>query len=64
MLVYYRAAFEFVNCSLLKTDDDVEWTDIKRHAIEVISKFFEGGEAITTGAAHAESSKPNTAQID
>ncbi|NP_001018093.2 uncharacterized protein LOC796111 [Danio rerio] len=42
--------------TLTKTDDDVEWTDIKRHAIEVISKFFEGGEAITTGAAHAESS--------
>ncbi|XP_056327488.1 NFU1 iron-sulfur cluster scaffold homolog, mitochondrial isoform X2 [Danio aesculapii] len=42
--------------TLTKTDDDVEWTDIKRHAIEVISKFFEGGKAITTGAEHAESS--------
>ncbi|XP_052469456.1 NFU1 iron-sulfur cluster scaffold homolog, mitochondrial-like [Carassius gibelio] len=42
--------------TLTKTDDDVEWTDIKRHAIEVITKFFESGEAITTGATHAESS--------
>lgn len=49
---------------LLKTDDDVEWTEIKRHAIEVITKFFESGEAITTGATHAESSKWNIAQID
>uniref|UniRef100_A0A8C1XS00 NFU1 iron-sulfur cluster scaffold homolog, mitochondrial n=1 Tax=Cyprinus carpio TaxID=7962 RepID=A0A8C1XS00_CYPCA len=42
--------------TLTKTDDDVEWTDIKRHAIEVITKFFESGEAITMGATHAESS--------
>ncbi|XP_016133474.1 NFU1 iron-sulfur cluster scaffold homolog, mitochondrial-like isoform X2 [Sinocyclocheilus grahami] len=42
--------------TLTKTDDDVEWTDIKRHAIEVITKFFESGEAITAGATHAESS--------
>ncbi|XP_042624584.1 NFU1 iron-sulfur cluster scaffold homolog, mitochondrial-like isoform X2 [Cyprinus carpio] len=42
--------------TLTKTDDDVEWTDIKRHAIEVITKFFESGEAITTGATHAENS--------
>ncbi|XP_059374328.1 NFU1 iron-sulfur cluster scaffold homolog, mitochondrial-like [Carassius carassius] len=42
--------------TLTKTDDDVEWTDIKRHAIDVITKFFESGEAITTGATHAESS--------
>ncbi|XP_051946161.1 NFU1 iron-sulfur cluster scaffold homolog, mitochondrial [Xyrauchen texanus] len=42
--------------TLTKTDDDVEWTDIKRHAIEVITQFFNSGEPITTGAAHAESS--------
>ncbi|KAK2896511.1 hypothetical protein Q8A67_010999 [Cirrhinus molitorella] len=42
--------------TLTKADDDVEWTDIKRHAIEVITKFFESGEAITAGATHAESS--------
>ncbi|XP_030626822.1 NFU1 iron-sulfur cluster scaffold homolog, mitochondrial [Chanos chanos] len=42
--------------TVTKTDDDVEWTDIKRHAVEAISKFFESGEPITTGATHAESS--------
>ncbi|KAA0717751.1 NFU1 iron-sulfur cluster scaffold -like protein, mitochondrial HIRA-interacting protein 5 [Triplophysa tibetana] len=41
--------------TLTKTDDDVEWTEIKRHAVEVITKFFESGEPITTGATHAES---------
>ncbi|XP_051506917.1 NFU1 iron-sulfur cluster scaffold homolog, mitochondrial [Myxocyprinus asiaticus] len=42
--------------TLTKTDNDVEWTDIKRHAIEVITQFFNSGESITTGATHAESS--------
>lgn len=36
-------------------DDDVEWTDVKRHAIEIITKFFESGEPITTGAAQSTS---------
>lgn len=38
-------------------DDDVEWVDIKRQAIEIISKFFESGEPVTTGVVHSESSK-------
>lgn len=44
--------------TLTKADDDVEWTDIKRHAVEIITKFYESGEPITTGAtlSHAESS--------
>lgn len=42
--------------TLTKTDDDVEWTDIKRHAVETISTFLESGEPITTGAIHNESS--------
>lgn len=40
-----------------QTDEDVEWTDIKRHALEAIAKFFESGEPITTGAVHHESSE-------
>lgn len=40
-----------------QTDEDVEWTDIKRHAVEAIAKFFESGEPITTGAVHHESSE-------
>lgn len=40
-----------------KTDEDVEWTDIKRHALEAIAKFFESGDPITTGAVHHESSE-------
>lgn len=42
--------------TVTKTDEDVEWTDIKRHALEAIAKFFESGDPITTGAAHPESS--------
>ncbi|XP_076747787.1 NFU1 iron-sulfur cluster scaffold homolog, mitochondrial isoform X2 [Maylandia zebra] len=42
--------------TVTKTDEDVEWTDIKRHALEAIAKFFESGEPITTGAVHHESS--------
>ncbi|CAG6017137.1 unnamed protein product [Menidia menidia] len=43
--------------TVTKTDEDVEWTDIKPHAFEVISKFFESGDpAITTEAVHHESS--------
>lgn len=42
--------------TLTKTDEDVEWTDIKRHAVETIAKFFESGDPITTGAIHNESS--------
>lgn len=41
--------------TLTKADDDVEWTDIKRHAVETIAKFLESGEPITTGAIHNES---------
>lgn len=42
--------------TVTKTDEDVEWTDIKRHALEAIAKFFESGEPITIGAVHHESS--------
>lgn len=42
--------------TVTKTDEDVEWTDIKRYALEAIAKFFESGEPITTGAVHHESS--------
>ncbi|XP_060781754.1 NFU1 iron-sulfur cluster scaffold homolog, mitochondrial [Neoarius graeffei] len=41
--------------TLTKMDDDVEWVDIKRHAIEIITKFFESGEPVTTGVTHPES---------
>lgn len=41
----------------LQTDEEVEWTDIKRHALEAIAKFFESGDPITTGAVHHESSE-------
>lgn len=40
-----------------QTDEDVEWTDIKRHALEAIAKFFESGDPVTTGAVHHESSE-------
>lgn len=40
-----------------QTDEDVEWTDIKRHALEAIAKFFESGDPITTGTVHHESSE-------
>uniref|UniRef100_A0A3P8T2T6 NFU1 iron-sulfur cluster scaffold homolog, mitochondrial n=1 Tax=Amphiprion percula TaxID=161767 RepID=A0A3P8T2T6_AMPPE len=42
--------------TVTKTDEDVEWTDIKRDALEAIAKFFESGDPITTGAVHHESS--------
>lgn len=42
--------------TLTKTDEDVEWTEIKRHAMETITKFFESGDPITTGAILNESS--------
>ncbi|KAM4591259.1 NFU1 iron-sulfur cluster scaffold homolog, mitochondrial [Odontesthes bonariensis] len=43
--------------TVTKTDEDVEWTDIKRHALEAIAKFFESGDpAITAGTVHHESS--------
>ncbi|XP_023261485.1 NFU1 iron-sulfur cluster scaffold homolog, mitochondrial-like [Seriola lalandi dorsalis] len=42
--------------TVTKTDEDVEWTDIKRHALDAIAKFFESGDPITTGAVHNESS--------
>ena len=35
----------------------MEWTDIKRHAVEAITKFFDSGAPITTGVSHHESSK-------
>ncbi|MCI4376504.1 hypothetical protein PGIGA_G00189250 [Pangasianodon gigas] len=41
--------------TLTKMDDDVEWADIKRHAIEIIAEFFESGEPVTTGVTHQES---------
>lgn len=40
-----------------QTDEEVEWTDIKRHALEAIAKFLESGDPITTGAVHHESSE-------
>ncbi|XP_053188810.1 NFU1 iron-sulfur cluster scaffold homolog, mitochondrial [Scomber japonicus] len=42
--------------TVTKTDEDVEWTDIKRHALGAIAKFFESGDPITIGAVHHESS--------
>ncbi|MED6234684.1 nifu-like protein [Ameca splendens] len=42
--------------TVTKTDEEVEWTDIKRHVLDAISKFFESGDPITTGAVHHESS--------
>ncbi|XP_036402250.1 NFU1 iron-sulfur cluster scaffold homolog, mitochondrial [Megalops cyprinoides] len=41
--------------TVTKRDDDVEWMDIKGHVTEAIAKFFESGEAITTGETHTES---------
>lgn len=35
----------------------MEWTDIKRHALDAIAKFFESGDPITIGAVHHESSE-------
>lgn len=37
--------------------DGVEWAPVKRHAIEIIAKFFESGEPVITGVTHPESSK-------
>ncbi|KAK1791591.1 hypothetical protein P4O66_013584 [Electrophorus voltai] len=42
--------------TLTKMDDDMQWTDIKHHAIEIITKFFEDGEPVTTGVTNPESS--------
>ncbi|XP_070772052.1 NFU1 iron-sulfur cluster scaffold homolog, mitochondrial [Enoplosus armatus] len=42
--------------TVTKTDEDVEWTSIKHNALEVIAKFFESGDPITTGAVYHESS--------
>uniref|UniRef100_A0A3B4A7V8 NFU1 iron-sulfur cluster scaffold homolog, mitochondrial n=1 Tax=Periophthalmus magnuspinnatus TaxID=409849 RepID=A0A3B4A7V8_9GOBI len=42
--------------TLTKTDEEMEWTHIKRHAVEAITKFFESGDPVTTGAIHNESS--------
>ncbi|XP_027863764.1 NFU1 iron-sulfur cluster scaffold homolog, mitochondrial [Xiphophorus couchianus] len=41
--------------TVTKTDEDVAWTDIKRHVLDAISKFFESGDPISTGAVHRES---------
>lgn len=43
-----------------KTDEDVDWTDIKRHVLEAIAKFFESGDPITTGAVNNESSESHS----
>lgn len=40
-----------------QADEDVEWTDIKRNAVEAIDRFFESGDPITTGAVYHESSE-------
>ncbi|XP_034463849.1 NFU1 iron-sulfur cluster scaffold homolog, mitochondrial [Hippoglossus hippoglossus] len=42
--------------TVTKADEDVEWTDIKRHALDAITKFFESGDPITTGTVNNESS--------
>uniref|UniRef100_A0A671YUN1 NFU1 iron-sulfur cluster scaffold homolog, mitochondrial n=1 Tax=Sparus aurata TaxID=8175 RepID=A0A671YUN1_SPAAU len=42
--------------TVTKADEDVEWTDIKRNAVEAIDRFFESGDPITTGAVYHESS--------
>ncbi|XP_041723087.1 NFU1 iron-sulfur cluster scaffold homolog, mitochondrial [Coregonus clupeaformis] len=42
--------------TVTKADDDVEWTDIKHHAMDAITKFFDSGDPITTGVTHHESS--------
>ncbi|XP_034040958.1 NFU1 iron-sulfur cluster scaffold homolog, mitochondrial isoform X2 [Thalassophryne amazonica] len=42
--------------TVTKEDEDIEWTDIKRHALQAIAKFLESGDPITTGAVHHESS--------
>ncbi|KAK6328542.1 hypothetical protein J4Q44_G00005200 [Coregonus suidteri] len=42
--------------TVTKADDDVEWTDIKHHVMDAITKFFDSGDPITTGVTHHESS--------
>lgn len=42
---------------VFQTDEDVDWTQIKRHAMEVIGKFFESGDQVTTDAVHSENSE-------
>lgn len=42
--------------TVTKLDDDVEWTDIKRHSVEVIGRFFASGGPVTTGAQPNDSS--------
>ncbi|XP_061545424.1 NFU1 iron-sulfur cluster scaffold homolog, mitochondrial [Phycodurus eques] len=42
--------------TVTKIDEDLEWTDIKRNALEAMAKFFESGDPITTGEVHPESS--------
>ncbi|XP_019715406.1 NFU1 iron-sulfur cluster scaffold homolog, mitochondrial [Hippocampus comes] len=42
--------------TVTKIDEDLEWTDIKRNALEAMAKFFESGDPITTGDVHPESS--------
>ncbi|KAJ8013797.1 hypothetical protein DPEC_G00033520 [Dallia pectoralis] len=42
--------------TVTKADDDVEWTNIKHHAMEAITKFFDSGEPITSGVTHQDSS--------
>lgn len=42
--------------TVTKEDEDMDWTDIKRHALEAITKFFESGDPVTTTTAvHGES---------
>ena len=40
-----------------QADEEVEWTDIKRHALDAITEFFESGDPITTGTVNNESSE-------
>lgn len=40
-----------------QTDEDVDWTAIKHNVSETITKFFESGDPITTGAVYNESSE-------
>uniref|UniRef100_A0A4W5MNX4 NFU1 iron-sulfur cluster scaffold homolog, mitochondrial n=1 Tax=Hucho hucho TaxID=62062 RepID=A0A4W5MNX4_9TELE len=43
--------------TVAKADDDVEWTDIKHHVMDAITKFFDSGDPMTTGVTHHESSE-------
>ncbi|CAL1577325.1 unnamed protein product [Knipowitschia caucasica] len=42
--------------TLTKADDWVEWTEIKRHAMDIITTYYESGEPITIGANTNDSS--------